>query len=63
MIVIKTQSFSVIFLKRMFHIALNRVKIFEGEEKCGEIRFGPVFKLSACLSDSYRDVNTKHAVQ
>jgi hypothetical protein len=63
MIVIETQPFSVIFLNRMFHTALNRVKICMGEETCGEIQFGPLFKLSACLFDSYRDVNTKQAVE
>ena len=63
MIVIGTEPLSMIFLNTMFHIALIRVKICMGEEKYGEIRFGPLFKWSAYLSDSYMDVNTKQAVQ
>jgi hypothetical protein len=63
MMVIETEPFSIIFLKTMFHIALIRVKICMGEEKYGEIRFGPLFKWSAYLSDSYMDLNTKQVVQ
>jgi len=34
-----------------------------GEEKYGEIRFGPLFKWPTYLSDGHMDVNTKQVVQ
>jgi hypothetical protein len=62
MIVIETEALFVIFLNRMFLIALNQAKICMGE-KNGEIRFGSLFKWSACLSSGYVDVNMKTLVQ